>query len=275
MQGSPVNFFLPLLLPFFLPNALIFPLPLALSLSLQLTPLAPLPAAESWNCYECCPIRETPRLGRDKNKKRAALAGGARDKILRRETRGGAMLGSLRREKPSWLRPARWSGGSSCSQPAFVTLSHGSRSFHHKIRPAPQPSVLENFRAVTAFAAAKPLLHFPLTGLHLRIAPVSRNGYRFYSRSSTPSTMAQVDWTGPRVRKTFLDFFAERGHTIGRQTLPPKTQQKKRPPLRALQLAQKKTTSGCHNAAAAVAIVARRAAKMPLVLCGSLSGLLR
>lgn len=28
--------------------------------------------------------------------------------------------------------------------------------------------------------------------------------------------MAEVKWTGPLVRKTFLDYFAERGHSIGK-----------------------------------------------------------
>lgn len=31
--------------------------------------------------------------------------------------------------------------------------------------------------------------------------------------------MAEVKWTGPLVRKTFLDFFAERGHSIGKAPL--------------------------------------------------------
>lgn len=32
--------------------------------------------------------------------------------------------------------------------------------------------------------------------------------------------MADIKWTGARVRKTFLDYFAERGHSIGK---PPAT----------------------------------------------------
>jgi hypothetical protein len=45
---------------------------------------------------------------------------------------------------------------------------------------------------------------------------------RFYSPSSSPcrpsSAAMPLDtqkWTAPLVRKTFLDYFAERGHTIG------------------------------------------------------------
>jgi hypothetical protein len=132
------------------------------------------------------------------------------------------MLGALRLDKTLWLRRSRSLGGTGCYRPAFESLSHGSRSFHHKTRPAPQPcTVLENFRAATtAFSTANSsLLHSnysALIGLHLRILSASRNGYRFYSRSSTPPTMAEVKWTGPLVRKTFLDYFAERGHSIGK-----------------------------------------------------------
>jgi alanyl-tRNA synthetase len=131
------------------------------------------------------------------------------------------MLGALRLDKTLWLRRSRSLGGTGCYRPAFESLSHGSRSFHHKTRPAPQScTVLENFRAATAFSTTNSsLLHSnysALIGLHLQILSASRNGYRFYSRSSTPPTMAEVKWTGPLVRKTFLDYFAERGHSIGK-----------------------------------------------------------
>jgi len=114
---------------------------------------------------------------------------------------------------------------------------HRSRSFHrfhlfHKTRPAPAPQQpfsvplnLENFRAVahlTTTTTPLPQQHRVLlprlsTGLRVRITPLSLAGRRFYSsRSSTTSPiMTEVKWTGPLVRKTFLDFFAERGHTIG------------------------------------------------------------
>ena len=136
------------------------------------------------------------------------------------------MLGALRLDKTLWLRRSRSLGGTGCYRPAFESLSHGSRSFHHKTRPAPQScTVLENFRAATSFTTANsPSLYSnysTLIGLRLRIVSASRNSYRFYSRSSTPPTMAEVKWTGPLVRKTFLDYFAERGHSIGKAPPPP------------------------------------------------------
>lgn len=45
------------------------------------------------------------------------------------------------------------------------------------------------------------------------------------SRTTTASTAAtmssQGEWTGVKVRQTFFDFFAERGHTIGKYASPP------------------------------------------------------
>jgi hypothetical protein len=116
-----------------------------------------------------------------------------------------------------WLRCPRSSCGTGCYRPGFVTLSHGSRSFYHKSRPAPQSPKLENFRGVAASSTTR---HLALFSLQLRIASVSKIGHRLYSQSSTLPTMAEVKWTGPRVRKTFLDYFAERGHTIGRAPSP-------------------------------------------------------
>lgn len=131
---------------------------------------------------------------------------------------------AVRMDKTLWLRRSRSSRGTGCYRPAFEPLSHGSRSFHHKTRPAPQSLGLENFRAATAFSTSNShaLPHFPalISLSRLRIVSTLRNGYRFYSRSSTLPTMAEVKWTGPLVRKTFLDFFAERGHSIGK-TPPP------------------------------------------------------
>ena len=151
------------------------------------------------------------------------------------------MLGGLRLDKPLELgwRSRSWCG-TSCYRSAFVILSHGPRTFHHKTpRPAPQSLTLENLRAATTFTTANPL-HFPRIDLHDRIASNSRNGYRFYSSSSTLPTMAEaeVKWTGPLVRKTFLDFFAERGHTIGKGP-PPPPHDAMRPCWRALHFLQK------------------------------------
>lgn len=45
------------------------------------------------------------------------------------------------------------------------------------------------------------------------------------SRTTTATTAAtmssQGEWTGVKVRQTFFDFFAERGHTIGKYASPP------------------------------------------------------
>lgn len=54
--------------------------------------------------------------------------------------------------------------------------------------------------------------------------------------------MAEVKWTGPLVRKTFLDFFAERGHSIGK-TPPPLNTPRWRLCVRPWQLVQKNTDS--------------------------------
>lgn len=47
------------------------------------------------------------------------------------------------------------------------------------------------------------------------------------SRTTTATTAAtmssQGEWTGVKVRQTFFDFFAERGHTIGKYASPPPT----------------------------------------------------
>jgi alanyl-tRNA synthetase len=135
------------------------------------------------------------------------------------------MLGGLRIEKSLWLRRSRSSCGTSCDRTAFVTLSHCSRTFHHKTPLAPQPSTLENFRVATTTTPAKAnAVTFQPTGLvgvHLgKLSTYYRISHRFYSQSSTLHAMAEVKWTGPLVRKTFLDFFAERGHSIGKAPPP-------------------------------------------------------
>ncbi|KAK0633038.1 hypothetical protein B0T14DRAFT_418794 [Immersiella caudata] len=113
-----------------------------------------------------------------------------------------------------WLR-------SSCrarrSSPAFETLSHSaSRTFYHKSRLVP-PSALEKFRASTT--AADPSEPRAFFVLHVAgLASITRNGFRPYSKSSALQAMADQTWTGPKVRETFLNYFAERGHSIG---MPP------------------------------------------------------
>ncbi|KAK4188527.1 alanine--tRNA ligase [Podospora australis] len=100
-------------------------------------------------------------------------------------------------------------------RPAFVTLSHCARTFHHKNRPTPPSSSrLENFLAVAATLQPAALLHAALLDLHTQHPLNFRSGYRFYSSSRTLLAMAETKWTGAEVRKTFLNFFSERGHTI-------------------------------------------------------------
>ena len=149
------------------------------------------------------------------------------------------------------------------SAPGFVTLSHCSRTFHHKSRPIP-PTAVEKFRATATaptnrHAAADrdpsspPLALSSFLLLHSRIPACvdeanstttavrtrttlvrtrpKRSRLRFYSAlpthstpssSSTPPAMAdeQVHWSAAKVRETFLHFFEERGHTIGKLTPP-------------------------------------------------------
>lgn len=148
--------------------------------------------------------------------------------------------------------------GTSCSgtrlPPAFKGLSHCSRTFHGRTitRPIP-PSSLENLRAVTTSCkSTKPLTtctptptptatttrtrtRTTLTTANSSTFPALERvstgsasfssrlfSSRLFSSSSSlfqSSTMASdSQWTGVQVRKTFLDFFAERGHNVGMQT---------------------------------------------------------
>jgi hypothetical protein len=203
-------------------NSSFFPFSLPLLALHSFAPIdlsAALPAAEGRKRYGWCPIN-----GEFKDWveiKRRPISRGEEDAML------GAVA-AVRLDKTLWLRGSRSLGGTGCYRPAFESLSHGgSRSFQHKTGPAPQScSVLENFRAATtcnlSTARHPPYYRYSsaLISLQLRTASASRNGYRFYSRSSTLPTMAEVEWTGPRVRKTFLDYFAERGHSIGKAPPP-------------------------------------------------------
>ncbi len=130
------------------------------------------------------------------------------------------MLGAVRLDQTLWLRRSGSSRGGGCYRTAFEPLSHGARSFHHKNRPTtPQSLSLENFRVATKFPTANTNASpysSALIGLHFRSASAFRHGCRFYSQSSTLPNMAEVKWTGTLVRKTFLDYFAERGHSIGK-----------------------------------------------------------
>jgi len=119
-----------------------------------------------------------------------------------------------------WLSCCRFrsSCGTRCST-AFVTLSHSPRAFHHKTSLVPPPKRLENFRVATtrttpgtanlSTSVYRPKLQ------KIREPSIAISRFRHYSQSSTPPVMAEVEWTGLKVRQTFFDFFAERGHTIG------------------------------------------------------------
>lgn len=131
------------------------------------------------------------------------------------------MLGGLRMEKSLWLRRSKSGRGTSCYRMAYATLSHCSRTFQHKTRRAPQSSSLEKFRAATTTPlTATRFLHTAQIDVHPGGPSTFGFAYRFYSQSSTLRAMAEVKWTGPRVRKAFLDYFAERGHSIGKESPP-------------------------------------------------------
>lgn len=139
--------------------------------------------------------------------------------------------------------------------PAFKGLSHCSRTFHKYrgrtiTRPIP-PSSLENLRAVTTpCKSSKPLTtctpttptatttrtrtRTTLTTANSSTFPALErvstgsafSSPRLFSSSSSSSLVqsstlpvmaSDSQWTGVQVRKTFLDFFAERGHNVGMQ----------------------------------------------------------
>ncbi|KAK4181724.1 hypothetical protein QBC36DRAFT_174680 [Triangularia setosa] len=117
-------------------------------------------------------------------------------------------------EKALWLR---WSchersrswGGTRYQSAFVVNLSHCSRTFHHKTRLTPPSSTLSNFRAPTsALRTAAPVPYYAALDYY-------RTGHQPPSYISRLHTMTEPQWTGPRVRATFLKFFEERGHTIG------------------------------------------------------------
>jgi hypothetical protein len=81
----------------------------------------------------------------------------------------------------------------------------------------------KSFLALSALSSRRPLASTSISRLTLhpsRIASTlrlgTRSSFRYLSSSSTLPAMAEVKWTGPLVRKTFLDYFAERGHAIGK-----------------------------------------------------------
>lgn len=93
-------------------------------------------------------------------------------------------------------------------------LSHSSRTFQTKAYRGPRPNSnrIENFPFATT-ATRTPTSYY----LRKDATPGQRGPrYRFYSsRSSASPSMADIKWTGHQVRKTFFDYFKERGHTIG------------------------------------------------------------
>src|ERR1044071_6040078 len=105
-------------------------------------------------------------------------------------------------KKSLWLFCRGWPRGASY-RPAFVTLSHCARTFHHKNRPTPPSSSrLENFLAAAApnTPRTEPALsHAALLDLHFQHALNPTSGYRFYSQSRTLRAMAETKWTGAEV----------------------------------------------------------------------------
>ncbi len=217
--------------PYFFP-VLSLPLPHLLSPALlsPIDPSAALPAAQGREDY-----------GRDPIKTRLEDRIAIKRRPISRGLEGWTMLGARCMDRTAWTQwlwcRSRSGRGTGCYRLPFEPLSHACarpRSFHHKHKthcPAPQSPRpgLENVRAATGFPnscsthnkAPRSPSPSPLFGLHLRIASAFGPSYRFYSSRSITPTMAEVKWTGPLVRKTFLDFFAERGHSIGRTRAPP------------------------------------------------------
>ncbi|KAK0673373.1 hypothetical protein QBC41DRAFT_312110 [Cercophora samala] len=122
-------------------------------------------------------------------------------------------------KKALWLR---WScrersrswGGTRYQSAFVVNLSHCSRTFHHKTRLTPPSSTLSNFRAPTsALRTAAPAPYYAAYAASDYYQ--TRHQLPFYYIKRLHHTMTEPQWTGPRVRDTFLKFFEERGHTIG------------------------------------------------------------
>ena len=121
------------------------------------------------------------------------------------------------RESLCWLRCCR--SRSLCSAPSwrplapFVTLTHNSRTFHKNGRVPRR--FIENLRQNTTNKANTSTA--ALSKVRRSTACREQHSIRFYSQHfhHTPIMAEGVKWTGPQVRKTFLNFFEERGHTVG------------------------------------------------------------
>jgi hypothetical protein len=111
----------------------------------------------------------------------------------------------------SWCFPPQL-GVTAAGESSFIFLSHRSRSFH-SIKGGRIPSAQARTGLKTQRKAK--------LGLHIRPsawvnsqAPLC--AFRRGLSTSTSRAMEGHKWSGANVRKTFLDFFAERGHTIGK-----------------------------------------------------------
>lgn len=129
-----------------------------------------------------------------------------------------------------WLRPSHcccWAGGArasvSCDRrwPFVAALTH-SRRFDATSARRPHQSSRSLYQ------------HRVTPPPHQRFTPTPKLNSSSQHRSAVPGTtrhchsstklpaMAETQWTGLKVRQTFLEFFEKRGHKIGMRCLPPR-----------------------------------------------------
>lgn len=125
-------------------------------------------------------------------------------------------------------------GGGTYPEGGWHALSHSSRNFDNKIGPIPPTSrPLQNLprsRPATTptVTTPQPIATLPIKAIHntltrpflRRPLPTRARGFPFrsfahLSSSPTQPRMAEVKWTGLKVRQTFFDYFEQRGHTVG------------------------------------------------------------
>ena len=78
----------------------------------------------------------------------------------------------------------------------------------------PPPSKLAEQQDSSSFAS-----RLESATIRPRFPPALFHRRRFYSTAARMPPNAS-EWPAARVRKTFFDFFAERGHTVGESTMP-------------------------------------------------------
>lgn len=91
----------------------------------------------------------------------------------------------------------------------FVGLSHSCRSFYKTHPPRPQP-----LRRLPAEASLHSTLHRP------RLSASPHHNQLLLLQRRLLQTFASMtgNWPEAQVRKTFFDFFEQRGHTLGKSS---------------------------------------------------------